>query len=283
MEEATPQEIEWALAIREAARKDPDVNTDQIVDLEYLQHAIVAKEKVQKALCRIKRVQKFKEMYGIKLDGSYDEGMRSLKTYLDLFPGFFLAVGVLEDGTHLLSANFSRFYKRTIKTEESLNVLIRGFYYLLQSCQPNIAAMRAGMIYLGETQGAGWQNYSLKVENRVASVYSNAYPIRIQRMVFMHVPFLFRLFFKMWRPFVSKKVFETFVYAADRESFLQQASISAAALPAEWGGSIDPNKFREILDKNLRERYELAAKFRLASDTEDDNSTRYESDTMSDR
>ena len=108
----TAHEVSWALAIRDAARKDPDIDAQRVTDLEFLQHAIVAKDKVDKAIRRIKRVQLFKTRHGIKLDGSYEDGMRDLKKYLDMFPGFFLSVASLApDHTHVLCANFSKFYK----------------------------------------------------------------------------------------------------------------------------------------------------------------------------
>ena len=282
MTEATPQELEWARVIREAANKDPEINTARFVDLEYLQHAIVAKDNVGKALKRIKRVQAFKETYGIKMDGSHEEGMRSLKTYLDMFPGFFLCVAPLnEAGTHMLCAQWRYFFAKKVSfQDESINVLIRGFFYLLQACQPNIDAMRGGMVYISDTQGAGLKNYSLKVEERVASVYSNAYPIRIKRSIFMHVPFIFRLFFKAWRLFVSKKVYETHTYAADRDSVLQE--FPAEALPVEWGGKVDREAFLQQLDQNLQERYELAAKFSLGDgDVGDDHTSEADSDRSS--
>jgi hypothetical protein len=264
--EPTPQELSWAQEIYKAARLDPEINVARFIDLEILQHAIVAKDNVRKALKRMKRVQIFKETYGIQLDGSYDEGMRSLRTYLDLFPGFFLAVAPLDDqGTHCLCAEWAKFVARRIKfDDESINVLIRGFFYLLQATQPNTAAIRAGMVYIGDTAGAGRANYSLKVEERVASVYSNAYPIRIKRTIFMNVPWIFRLFFKAWRFFVSKKVYEGHVYTKDRESAI--ADFPKSALPVEWGGSIDQTAFLQRLDSNLKERYELAAKFKLQRD-----------------
>ena len=85
---ATEEELKWATAIKQAAESDASIQSDALSDLEYLQHAIIAKENTDKALCRIKRLQDFKQRYGIKLDGSYEEGMRDMKQFQAAHPGY---------------------------------------------------------------------------------------------------------------------------------------------------------------------------------------------------
>ena len=51
--EATAQELQWAITIKEAALADPEMPAAAVgdmADFEFLQHAIVAKNKVDKAL-----------------------------------------------------------------------------------------------------------------------------------------------------------------------------------------------------------------------------------------
>ena len=158
--------------------------------------------------------------------------------------------------------------------DESIHVVIRGFYYLLQACQPDVAAMRSGMIYLGDTAGAGFKNYSLALEQRIAAVYSNAYPIRIQRMIFLNVPWLFRLFVRAWRWFVSPKVYQTFTYctASDGDAVLAEVfSNNQGAMPAKWGGHMTTEGLVKQLEQNLQQRYSLAAKFKLGGNDDDDD------------
>ena len=296
----TEQEISWAIAIRDAASKDPDIDASSVTDLEFLQHAIVAKDKVDNAIHRIKRVQSFKTRHGIKLDGSYEEGMRDLKKYLDMFPGFFLSVAGLPDHTHVLCANFSKFYKKALKAtgEEGWFVLIRGFFYLLQACQPNVASMRSGLVYMADVQNAGFANFSLRVEERVASVYSNAYPIRITKMAVLNAPFIACLFFRLWRFFVSPKIMQTFDFAGNRDAYLTEkwhdvtasdekraynkdssfagksspettttkstgGPFAPQVLPAEWGGDLELESLYTTLGQKLKERYNWAAIFKL--------------------
>ena len=62
MNTATEQELEWARAIRQAAQNDPSIVAAQdISDVEFLHHAMVAKDQVHKALTRLRRMQILKQ------------------------------------------------------------------------------------------------------------------------------------------------------------------------------------------------------------------------------
>lgn len=58
--DVTDLEREHALAIKEAVLNDPELCTVHLTDFELVQHAIVAKDARDKALKRIRRLQRFK-------------------------------------------------------------------------------------------------------------------------------------------------------------------------------------------------------------------------------
>ena len=87
----TTEEIRRAWAIRNAARADSTIDHVAISDWEYLQHAIVAKTNVQKALKRIRRMQAFKLRYGIVRDGCQADARRDVEALMLLHPGFFMS------------------------------------------------------------------------------------------------------------------------------------------------------------------------------------------------
>ena len=276
--EATKQELEWAVAIKKAAEVDAHVNAHLVSDLEFLQHAIIAKDNVDKALKRLKRMQEFKKQYGIKLDGSHAEGMRDLQTFGTAHPGFALAIGVLKNDTtdselqqqqqaaHVMCADYAQFLAKTIKSDESYAVLMRGLFYFIQASQPNIGAMRAGLFVLANGKSAGWRNVSLAMDERVLALLSNTYPIRINQIVMMNANILLRLFGNFLRMFVSAKVWEKHVFAGPLDDFLRDSprySNQPDALPRAWGGSLEANDLERIVSENLQERYALAAKFTL--------------------
>lgn len=95
--DVTQEEIAWALHIKRAARAHPKItHPESITDFEFLQYAIVTKGDVKKAIDRLIAVQRFKERYGIKGDGSLAEAAHDLHAYQILRPGFLLSVAQVQ-------------------------------------------------------------------------------------------------------------------------------------------------------------------------------------------
>lgn len=271
--EATKQELEWASAIKNAAELDADVNADLVTDLEFLHHGIIAQDNTDKALIRLKRMQVFKKQYGIKLDGSHEEGMRDFQIFIKAHPGFALSLGVLKNGdsssepqhAHLMCADYAQFLAKRLKSDESFAVLMRGFFYFMQASQPNLAAMRASLFVLANGKSVGWRNFSLAMEKRAAVLYSNAYPIHINQIVMMNVNVLLRFFWNLSRLFVSTKVWERHVFAGPLEDYLRKSSRynQPETLSRMWGGTIETDDLEGIVSEKLQERYALADEFKL--------------------
>lgn len=147
-QDASQEEIKWATAIKEAAMADPDTAAaaEEMTGLEFVQHAIVSKDKVDKALLRIKRLQAFKNRYGIQRDGSYEDGVRDIIAFIQAFPGMLIGFSVATDGAQTICYDFARYKVRTIHTDEAYAVCMRSFFYTLQAAdkrpnsvsQPNI-------------------------------------------------------------------------------------------------------------------------------------------------
>lgn len=271
----TEQELAWARAIKEAARRDPDLDDDAIVDLEYLHHAIVAKDQVAKAVKRLKRMQKFKQRYGIQRDGSFEEGVRDALAFEIAHPGFGLALGSSsfyngrgdDDDQQSISfgcLDYSKFIASRMKSEESHAIVMRGLFYSLQLSQSNIAAMRSGMVMLCDCGSMGMRNLSMESEARQGDLFSDAYPIRIRQMAMMNVNVMVRAFYRVAAAvLLSKKVRETLVFPHDRGVFLKRSGYPPRVLPVAWGGLVDANVLRETHAQKLQERYDLAANFEL--------------------
>ena len=96
-------------------------------DFEFLQYALVLKSNVSAALRRIKKLQSFKQRYGIKLDGSYEEGVRDLKVFQTVRPGFLLSIKAMPDQTHVCCYDLSKFEPQKMESNESFAVIMRGF------------------------------------------------------------------------------------------------------------------------------------------------------------
>ena len=270
---ATKQEVAWATAIQQAAQADPEIRADVISDLEFFQHAVVAKDNVDKALGRIRRMQKFKEMYGIQGNGSFEQGLRDAARSLELQPGLSLGVGVLDDHTHCMCMEYRHFKTRLHTTPESIAITLRGAFYGVQSCQDSLPAIRAGVELLVDAKGVGWVNFDLKVEERMAQLSSNAYPLRVRSQVVMNINFWMRLLMKAANLlFLSKKLRQVQVLVGNRDAYLREQAhrYPKDALPVKWGGTLREQDNFEVFRHKLKRRYELEANFRLTPGAEDD-------------
>ena len=63
MNAPTAQEVKWALRLKEKALSDEQINP--VSDFEYLEHAIIAKDNVEKGLNRLRKLQAFREEHGL--------------------------------------------------------------------------------------------------------------------------------------------------------------------------------------------------------------------------
>lgn len=261
--QATEQELKWASVIKEASQNDPEIHSDFLCDLEYLQHAIVAKEKVDDALERIRRLQKFKRKFGIKMDGSFEEGMRALKTFQATHPGYIKGLGSLPDGSHIVSLDMPKMFLRDIHSEESLAVYMRGMFYLTQAGNCNIAAMRQGSVSLVNTKGNTWRNYSLRIEAANSDLYARAYPVRIKLIVLMNLNLFVRILLSSVKMVIPKKVSERMVVLGNAQAFLEGASYPQEVIPKDWNGTMGYEELQTSLKERLQERYKLLAEFKL--------------------
>lgn len=278
--ELTEQERAWAIDIKRAAMADEDVNDALTTDFEYVQHAIVAKGKVDKALKRIKRMQSFKERYGIKLDGSVTEAKRDLQA-LDLqHPGLMMSLGTLpreqdggkDDPSHVVCVDFTKFLAKRMKTEESHAIVMRFFYYVLQACAHNFAAIRAGIYWVSKSDGVGFRNFSRESENRRAELASHTYPLRFKLFVMLQAPLFARLLFQVIAVFMSSKMRSRFDLTGEGETYLKKTiGLPSGALPELYGGELAHDSMPTTVVAKLQERYKHMAAFRLQPDEDDSN------------
>ena len=265
--EPTQEEIQWALAIKQAALDHADTAeaAANMTDLEFLQHGIIAKDSIDKALVRIKRLQAFKERYGIQGDGSYDNGFRDILAFIQSFPAFLTGLGVATDGAQVVCYDFSQYRVRSIHTDEAYAVCMRAFFYTLQAAQCNIDAIRSGVRLLGDFEGLGWENFSVNAEKRAAELYNNCYPMRVTEMALMQANPLIRVFYSILKVFISKKLARVFTMPSRRKEFLNahKSLYPAEALPEAWGGKQTGAIVGELFGKKLKERYDTASRIKL--------------------
>ena len=263
MNQVTPEEIQWAKALKEAAEDDPRLDASAISDTEFLQQALVSKADTAKALHRLGCLQKFKEQYGIHLDGSHEDGMRDMRIFQSTFPGFLLSMTELANHSTLLCCDHQHFLGAKATSPESHAIIMRGLFYLLQAGNHNIPAIRAGWTLLGDGKGMGWKNFSLPVEQKAAGLYGKAYPVRIQRIIIMNANPLVVFLYNIIKLFLTKKVREKHSFVGELNGYLEASPFPKTVLPKLWNGNVKENEFLQEFSRRLEERYDLVAKFRL--------------------
>lgn len=263
--EATEQELKWAHNIKEAALACPDISdATALTDFEYLQHAIVAKDCVDKALERIRRLALFKERYGIQRDGSLEEGLRDLVAFQAAHPGVLLAVEALPDGSFLTACSTGKFFTRDCKSEESIAITMRGFFYVLQACHSNIPALREGMISILDNKGIGWKNINIRIEENVGGLFALIYPAKVNKVVILNSTRTMRWLYKFLQLFLPKKISQRHAFYPDQSSYFEEAKqLGEKVLPAVWGGTVTHDDLQTSLRDKLQARYEMMETFKL--------------------
>jgi hypothetical protein len=230
----TEEEKGWAMIIKNAiVEADPEF-AKTICDLEYAQHAIVAKDKLSRALKRIRRLKAFKQEYGIDDNRSMEEIEAILLRFEELASGFFLGFGREESGRYIVTMDYKCFEPKKFESPDDWKVLFAGFYYMLEATQPDISSIREGMAMICEAKGIAWKNFSLEIEKRGAALYEDAYPVRIKELSVLNAPAIMRIMYVVVKPFLGKRVKEVFHMDAKLPDVQQR--IKRDNLPTTMGG-----------------------------------------------
>jgi hypothetical protein len=257
----TEEEKGWAMIIKNAVvEADPDFSKT-ISDLEYAQHAIVAKDKLSKALKRMRRLKAFKEEYGIDDDRPIKEVEAILQRFEELASGFFLGFGREASGRYVVTMDYKCFEPKKFESPEDWKVLFAGFYYMLEATQPDISSIREGMGMICESKGIAWKNFSLEIEKRGAALYEDSYPVRIKEISVLNAPTIMRIMYLMCKPFLGKRVKE--VLHMDAKLPDVQQNINRNNLPTTMGGVQGQLDMSEKMLESLKARAENKANFTL--------------------
>lgn len=255
------EERGWAIAIKEALTKEDADLATSISDFGYAHHAIIAKDKVSKALKRIRRLDTFRKEHGIPIATTSEEAMEKIQSFEAGSPGMFLAFGQDDEGHYVSTWNYSAFLPANYQKPEDWKNCFAAFYYLFDAMQPDIAAVRSGIIMLADAEHLGWKNFSLEMEKHAAHLYQDAYPIRIKHMIMLHSPLIFKAMYALCKPFLSKKVKDA-IQLNGKVPEVQEV-FPKSILATTMGGYQSTTEMEEEMRKALKLRYSNEASFRL--------------------
>jgi hypothetical protein len=266
----TDQEIDWAMDLKAAMVKADAKFAETITDFEYAQHAIVAKEKISKGLRRIRRLQEFKQKYGIL---KLNEATMTADQFREIFkrleakaPGLFTSFGREEregeaQGRHVAAMDYTTFLPVNFVTEIDDEDLFVAFYFYLEATQPDILAVRQGVAFILQCKGIGWKNFSRDMEQKASSLYNDAYPVRITEMSVLNANRLMKIFYALCKPFLGKRVKEVFQMNAVVADVLKR--YSKELLPTTLGGMQTQMDMMDKVVDSLQTRLENKTTFKL--------------------
>ena len=128
--------------------------------------------------------------------------------------------------------------------------------------QPDLEAVRAGIVILCDAKDLGWRNFSLEMEHHAAHLYQDAYPMRLHNMTMLHAPVMFKAMYALCKPFLSAKIKQAIVLNATLEQQVQ-GKFAEQVLPTTMGGTQDKADMEVQLQKALTLRYDNMANFTL--------------------
>ena len=146
----SPLERRNALAIKEAAANDPDL--DPISDFMCAQLALLEGDNIEAALERAHGLQMFRQEYDIQ--ETLDDGVRCFTGLIDLFPRFHLCFTYsAEQGNYVFIYDMAQFDLRLLTNDKRIRYWLGGTYYCLTVISPDLEAVRRGAILMNECQG----------------------------------------------------------------------------------------------------------------------------------
>lgn len=262
---ATENEVQWARAIKKAVESNKRI--DNLSDLEYLHHAIVAKDKLKKAMGRIRRMQAYRQKLGIHGDGNFEQGWKYMMKFFDQQPGFIATIGIDNQGRHVNVLEYKNFNPKAIKTKDDWKVAMVAFYYLFQASQPTVAAIRNGVVWLADSEGMTMKNINRKIERKAAEFTNDTYPIRIKEIAVMDPPGAMHTLYDLLKVFLSRKI-KSSIIMTGKEKYLEEHKdvFPVDTLPASMGGLGTEDDMRYKIQEFIMKRTENAEQFTLQED-----------------
>lgn len=186
--ELMPQEKEWAMEIKAAVAKDPEL--EPLTDFMYAQIAIVTLENnppepIASVVDRVARYQAGLQAHDIR--DTYESACSALEeTFCNLIPGHFIGFDYYQaEGSYVLATDMTKFCRTVEACPRKQDTHRAAATFLLHAQQPDFEAMRRGVMTLVECAGYDWKDpdmYNLTVvRNNAVPTF---YPSRMRRVKF---------------------------------------------------------------------------------------------------
>jgi hypothetical protein len=256
----TDEERVWVIALEDALKKSKE-EFGRLTEFDIAVHAIIAKDQPSKALHRLRRLKKFKQRYSVRDDSTVYEAIKIVHAFVHAHPDFLQAFGKDASGRWVLFFRLEAL--TTTTTEPSKNNTDESFaalYYIFHAMQPDLDAIRNGTIWIGDFEGVT-RRHIFPILNGARALCRDAYPIKVKDFPCLHSPPALSPVYAMCRPFLSQRVKQVMVMDCTPEVVRQHFPNNL--LNKALGGTQRPADLIELLEENLKKRYDTQETFRL--------------------
>jgi hypothetical protein len=207
----TLSDRERAMAVQIKQAVEEDTAITNLSDMEYAQHAILAKGDVNLALSRIQGLQYFREEYHI--DNSPSQCVNYLNQFMMLQPGAILNIDICPDtGEGILGFNRGALdpavaLKCSIHDrvpEQNWKVHAISCYYFPHIVQPSLESVREGIFFMFDGHQMSWKNINLTFTRRILGEVWYHYPFRVNKLEEYNSTMGSTMFWSLLKPFLPK-------------------------------------------------------------------------------
>lgn len=180
----TDTELGWALALKIAVTENDEL--DNLCDMEYAHHAIIAQGNLQEALTRVERMQIFRQHY--KVDNSLEQGLYFIQELMKQQPGFLMnididlvrqeSLNVFDCGCFQPNVALDTTASPEIGIRDNWKIFACAAYYVKYTSQPTLAVIRNGLLELADFGEYGWKNFSTETNQRLMDEVISYYPMK---------------------------------------------------------------------------------------------------------
>lgn len=253
------EERVWVIALENAIREARDLDRSKISDWDVACHAIVAKNDTDKAILRLRRLLKFRTAYNVPEHPSVYEAMKSVHDFIDQHPDFINALGKDALGRWILHFQLTGLTSVPYPTIENKFTAI---YFLFGAVQPDLDAVRAGTIWIGDLRDLRRENLPMVYVNASRALCRDSFPVKIKDVLCLNSPPRLSAVYAMCRPFFSPSFQEKLIMNCKPE-LLRKHFPSRFLSSVSMGGNQKRNEILDVLEENLKRRFDNQLNFRL--------------------
>jgi len=260
------QEHDWIYAIKKEVEESTKKEIyGRLTDLDYVQHALVAKGDIYLAMKNIRRLKSYREKYAIQ--DTIEDAMLHIRRLIQIMPDFLVSVGPerrrkqstntsCSSCRNVIYINEDGFRSEALTKHTDWATMWVALYYIFQAVQSDVMSIRDGIIFAANCETPKPKHFfSMQGKKHFAltQLYKDIYPINVKEISFLRPCETKKTFYRLCKPFLSKEMRNAVHLTADTTDITER--LSKEFLPTKMGGTQTQEKLLDYLELSLIKRY----------------------------